>query len=105
MAGLAIPSLTAASAKARFRADQLIEKISPRQSRKRLPLTVGQMSRWQNILKPISCVVLAAVPMILPMFGSSNLMYKTFQGVTEDAKSEVYLRPKQPRGIFVNLRM
>ena len=31
-----------------------------------------------------------------------NLMYKTFQGVTEDAKSEIYLRPETAQGIFVN---
>lgn len=31
-----------------------------------------------------------------------NLMFKTFQGVTEDAKSEVYLRPETAQGIFVN---
>jgi glycyl-tRNA synthetase len=33
---------------------------------------------------------------------SFNLMYKTFQGVTEDAKSEIYLRPETAQGIFVN---
>ena len=31
-----------------------------------------------------------------------NLMFKTFQGVTEDAKSEMYLRPETAQGIFVN---
>ncbi len=31
-----------------------------------------------------------------------NLMFKTFQGVTEDAKSTVYLRPETAQGIFVN---
>lgn len=31
-----------------------------------------------------------------------NLMFKTFQGVTEDAKNEVYLRPETAQGIFVN---
>ena len=31
-----------------------------------------------------------------------NLMFKTFQGVTEDAKSELYLRPETAQGIFVN---
>lgn len=33
-----------------------------------------------------------------------NLMYKTFQGVTEDAKSTVYLRPETAQGIFVNFK-
>ena len=31
-----------------------------------------------------------------------NLMFKTFQGVTEDAKNTVYLRPETAQGIFVN---
>lgn len=33
---------------------------------------------------------------------SFNLMFKTFQGVTEDAKSEIYLRPETAQGIFIN---
>ncbi|WP_303861800.1 glycine--tRNA ligase [Alkalibaculum bacchi] len=31
-----------------------------------------------------------------------NLMFKTFQGVTEDSSSEIYLRPETAQGIFVN---
>ncbi len=31
-----------------------------------------------------------------------NLMFKTFQGVTEDAKSTIYLRPETAQGIFTN---
>ena len=31
-----------------------------------------------------------------------NLMFKTFQGVTEDAKNQLYLRPETAQGIFVN---
>ena len=33
-----------------------------------------------------------------------NLMFKTFQGVTEDSKSELYLRPETAQGIFVNFQ-
>ena len=33
-----------------------------------------------------------------------NLMFKTFQGVTEDAKSEIFLRPETAQGIFVNFK-
>ena len=33
-----------------------------------------------------------------------NLMFKTFQGVTEDAKNEIYLRPETAQGIFVNFQ-
>ncbi len=33
-----------------------------------------------------------------------NLMFKTFQGVTEDTTSTVYLRPETAQGIFVNFK-
>ncbi len=33
-----------------------------------------------------------------------NLMFKTFQGVTEDSQSELYLRPETAQGIFVNYK-
>ncbi|MBQ2250973.1 MAG: glycine--tRNA ligase, partial [Lachnospiraceae bacterium] len=33
-----------------------------------------------------------------------NLMFKTFQGITEDAKNVVYLRPETAQGIFVNFK-
>ena len=31
-----------------------------------------------------------------------NLMFKTFQGITEDSKDTLYLRPETAQGIFVN---
>ena len=33
-----------------------------------------------------------------------NLMFKTFQGVTEDSTSELFLRPETAQGIFVNIK-
>ncbi|MDD4124792.1 MAG: glycine--tRNA ligase, partial [Eubacteriales bacterium] len=33
-----------------------------------------------------------------------NMMFKTFQGVTEDSMNEVYLRPETAQGIFVNFK-
>ena len=33
-----------------------------------------------------------------------NLMFKTFQGVTEEAKDQIYLRPETAGGIFVNFK-
>lgn len=33
-----------------------------------------------------------------------NLMYKTFQGVTEDAKNTIFLRPETAQGIFLNFK-
>ena len=33
-----------------------------------------------------------------------NLMFKTFQGITEDSKAVVYLRPETAQGIFINFK-
>ena len=33
-----------------------------------------------------------------------NLMFKTFQGVTEDSQAELFLRPETAQGIFVNFK-
>ena len=33
-----------------------------------------------------------------------NLMFKTFQGVTEESTSQIYLRPETAQGIFVNFK-
>ena len=33
-----------------------------------------------------------------------NLMFKTFQGVTEDSSAQIYLRPETCQGIFVNFK-
>ena len=40
----------------------------------------------------------------LRTFAKFNMMFKTFQGVTEDSASEVYLRPETAQGIFVNFK-
>jgi glycyl-tRNA synthetase len=46
----------------------------------------------------------AAARASLRIFESSTLMFKTFQGVTEDSAAEVYLRPETAQGIFVNFK-
>ena len=33
-----------------------------------------------------------------------NMMFKTYQGVTDDASNEIYLRPETAQGIFVNFQ-
>jgi len=33
-----------------------------------------------------------------------NMMFKTFQGVTEDAQTELYMRPETAQGIFINFK-
>ena len=89
----------------RFRADKLIEDFA---QEKGIALT-SSVDGWshqqmQDFIREnnIPC----------PSCGKSdwtdirefNLMFKTFQGVTEDAKNVVYLRPETAQGIFVNFK-
>ena len=99
------PLMDCKSCKERFRADQLIEEFS---TVNKIPLD-SPIDGWSNeeMKKFIDD---NSVP--CPSCGSHdftdirqfNLMFKTFQGVTEDAKNTVYLRPETAQGIFVNFR-
>ena len=99
------PLMDCKSCKERFRADQLIEEFS---IVNKIPLD-SPIDGWSNeeMKKFIDD---NSVP--CPSCGSHdftdirqfNLMFKTFQGVTEDAKNTVYLRPETAQGIFVNFR-
>ncbi|MDD5953512.1 MAG: glycine--tRNA ligase [Oscillospiraceae bacterium] len=94
--GFSDPLMDCRDCKSRHRADKLIEDFDG---------TVADGWTNEQMLdyikeKGITC----------PNCGSTNftdirkfnLMFKTFQGVTEDAKSEIYLRPETAQGIFVN---
>ena len=89
----------------RFRADQLIEKFAEENS---IELD-GSVDGWSNE-KMQDFIAEHSVP--CPTCGKHNftdirqfnLMFKTFQGVTEDAKNTVYLRPETAQGIFVNFK-
>ena len=89
----------------RFRADQLIEKFAEENS---IELD-GSVDGWSNE-KMQDFISEHSVP--CPTCGKHNftdirqfnLMFKTFQGVTEDAKNTVYLRPETAQGIFVNFK-
>ncbi len=94
--GFSDPLMDCKDCKTRHRADQLIEAQTG--------VSTGGWSNEQMMQyikdNGIKC----------PNCGSTNftdirqfnLMFKTFQGVTEDAKSEIYLRPETAQGIFVN---
>ena len=89
----------------RFRADQLIEKFAEENN---IELD-GSVDGWSNE-KMQDFIAEHSVP--CPTCGKHNftdirqfnLMFKTFQGVTEDAKNTVYLRPETAQGIFVNFK-
>ena len=89
----------------RFRADKLIEDYAQENG---IDLG-GSTDGWSNE-KMMDFIESHNVP--CPSCGKHNftdirqfnLMFKTFQGVTEDAKNVVYLRPETAQGIFVNFK-
>lgn len=102
--GFADPLIDCKECRSRFRADKLIEDY---RSEKGLPEEA--IDGWSNEKleeyirdEQIAC----------PECGNSNytnirqfnLMFKTFQGVTEDSQSQIYLRPETAQGIFVNFK-
>ena len=89
----------------RFRADQLIEKFAEEKGIELKSSVDGwsneEMQNWieeNNVTCP-SCGAHNFTDI-----RQFNLMFKTFQGVTEDAKNVVYLRPETAQGIFVNFK-
>lgn len=93
--GFSDPLMDCKDCKTRHRADKLIEDFGTNPA----GWSFEQMSNYMKE-KGIKC----------PDCGSTNftdirkfnLMFKTFQGVTEDTKSEIFLRPETAQGIFVN---
>ena len=93
--GFSDPLMDCRDCKTRHRADKLIEEAGGDAS----GMTFEQMADYIRE-HHLTC----------PECGSENftdirkfnLMFKTFQGVTEDAKNEIYLRPETAQGIFVN---
>ena len=89
----------------RFRADKLIEDFA-----KEKTITLrSSVDGWSNE-EMKSFVDENEIP--CPSCGKHdftdirqfNLMFKTFQGITEDSKAVVYLRPETAQGIFVNFK-
>ena len=98
--GFSDPLMDCKQCKTRHRADQLIEtategKVNP--------------SGWSN---EQMTAYIREHHIACPNCGAHdftdirqfNLMFKTFQGVVEDAKSTIYLRPETAQGMFVNFK-
>ncbi len=99
------PLMDCRSCHERFRADKLIEDYCREQN---IP-TEGSVEAWstqrmQDFVREqeIPCPTCGAHD--FTDIRQFNLMFKTFQGVTEDAKNTVYLRPETAQGIFVNFK-
>ncbi len=105
LGGFADPLMDCRECHERFRADKIIEDYC---QEKGIELT-GSVDAWsQEQMKEF--IEEKNIP--CPTCGKHNftdirqfnLMFKTFQGVTEDAKNTVYLRPETAQGIFVNFK-
>lgn len=101
--GFSDPLIDCRSCKTRHRADKLVEDWNNANGIEMLADAMSSEQLMDYIKeKQVPC----------PDCGSHNftdvrkfnLMFKTFQGVTEDSKAEIYLRPETAQGIFVNFR-
>ena len=93
--GFSDPLMDCKSCHARHRADKLIEDFGGHAE----GMTFDEMS---NYIKENGITCPECESKDFTDIRKFNLMFKTFIGVTEDAKNEVYLRPETAQGIFVN---
>lgn len=99
------PLMDCKACKSRFRADKLIEDylfVSGLTAESPLDGWSNQEMEQYIAEKGIACPVCGKTD--FTSIRQFNLMFKTFQGVTEDAKATVYLRPETAQGIFVNFK-
>lgn len=102
--GFADPLIDCRNCKSRFRADKLIEDHI-----KTIEGSTLTVDGWPN--QKLEAYI-NDNRVACPDCGKSdftsirqfNLMFKTFQGVTEDSKAEIFLRPETAQGIFVNFK-
>ncbi|WP_294406493.1 glycine--tRNA ligase [uncultured Clostridium sp.] len=102
--GFSDPLMDCKECKARFRADKLVEDHMTANGAE-----VASADGWTNeqlkeYIESNNIVCPKCGKMNYTDIRKFNLMFKTFQGVTEDAKSEIYLRPETAQGIFVNFK-
>ncbi|MEE1012780.1 MAG: glycine--tRNA ligase [Clostridia bacterium] len=96
--GFSDPLMDCKECKARFRVDKLIEDAANQSADGWSDEKMMQFIEENNIACP-SCGKHNFTDI-----RKFNLMFKTFQGVTEDSKNEIYLRPETAQGIFVNFK-
>ena len=105
LGGFSDPLMDCKACKERFRADKIIEDYMAEKGivpEKGLDgWTTDEMKAYIEAEK-IPCPSCGAHD--FTDIRQFNLMFKTFQGVTEDAKNTVYLRPETAQGIFVNFK-
>ena len=105
LGGFSDPLMDCKACHERFRADQLIENYAAELDIK-LDSTVDGWSHeeMEKFIKDNNVPCPTCGKHDFTSIREFNLMFKTFQGVTEDAKDTVYLRPETAQGIFVNFK-
>lgn len=102
--GFSDPLMDCKECKARFRADKLIEGYMKTIGEENPAVDGWSNEKMMEYIKDnnIKCPECGAHN--YTEIRQFNLMFKTFQGVTEDSKAQVYLRPETAQGIFVNFK-
>lgn len=105
LSGFSDPLMDCKECKERFRADKLIEDFC-KDNNITLDSSVDGWSNdeMSNFIKEKNIPCPTCGKHNFTDIKQFNLMFKTFQGVTEDNKSTVYLRPETAQGIFVNFK-
>ncbi len=103
LGGFSDPLMDCKACKSRYRADKLIEDFNHARG------TDIVVDGWSNqemeeYIKENGIVCPDCGKNDWTNIRQFNLMFKTFQGVTEDSTSTVYLRPETAQGIFVNFK-
>ena len=103
VAGFSDPLIDCKECKTRHRADKLIEEWAHENGKDLVAdgWTDEQLVNYINENK-IPCPDCGKTN--FTSIRKFNLMFKTFQGVTEDSTSQIYLRPETAQGIFVNFK-
>ena len=101
--GFSDPLIDCKECKTRHRADKLIEEWAHEQGK---DMIADGMTEEQliNFIKENKIPCPKCGKTNFTDIRKFNLMFKTFQGVTEDTTSEIYLRPETAQGIFVNFK-
>ena len=105
LGGFSDPLMDCKECKERFRADKLIEDFCAEQSiTLDKPIDAFSQEEMKSFIEEHNIPCPTCGKHNFTDIRQFNLMFKTFQGVTEDAKNTVYLRPETAQGIFVNFQ-
>ena len=97
------PQIDCRACKQRFRADTIIEDYTKAKGDK-VSCDGWSFEQLENYIKENDIPCPACGKHDFTGVRQFNLMFKTFQGVTEDSKNEIYMRPETAQGIFVNFK-